>query len=336
LNHDFGVIYKEDGNVTHVFTFKNEGMDAVTLVAVKPGCGCTASDWTKAPIEPGQTGFVSATYRAASQKAPQHFSKTVSVTAESVNSKEQKKYTLRFHGELKEKPVSPEVAFGIHVGAIGLKNKSLDFGSVRKGDVRVDGLEFANISQEEHKVEIFLGAAESFLTCEAPATIKPSEIGKFVFSFNSKADKMYGPQDIKVYLIIDGKKELTDEYALTLNANIYQDFSTLTVEEKQNSPIMEVEDVLDLGTVAAGKTLKHNLAVKNTGVNPLEILRVYSNSKDVVLKAPKAVKSGKKGTIGIEINTKNFEPGVYTRDLNIICNDFQHSVKRVKISWTVE
>jgi hypothetical protein len=72
-------------------------------------------------------------------------------------------------------------------------------------------------------------------------------------------------------------------------------------------------------------------------MNPLEILRVYSNTKELTIKAPKAaIKSGKKGSLALEVNAKELQPGLYSRDFYIICNDYQHSLKRVKVSWIVE
>ena len=336
MNHDFGVIYKEDGNATHVFTFTNEGMDAITVVDVRPGCGCTSRDWTKGVIEPGQKGTISAIYRAASQH-PGHFNKSIAVTVESANSKETTKYTLRFHGELKSKEAEPGATFPVHIGALGLKNNTLEFGAIRKGDTRADGLEFANISQEEHTVALFVNPADAYLIHEVSGeTVKPNEMGKFSFSLNSNAAKVWGPQEIAVYVVLDGKKVLSDEFKLTIRFNMVQDFSQMSVEEKQNAPILEVPDQIDLGKVAAGKTLKYAFPLKNTGVNPLEVLRVYSNSEELSFKAPKAIKSGKKGALTVEVNAKKLKPGEYVRDLNIICNDYQHSVKRVKVSWTVE
>ena len=60
--HDFGSIKEEGGKVTGRFTFKNVGDSTLLLTRVKPGCGCTAANYTKTPIEPGQTGFIDATY----------------------------------------------------------------------------------------------------------------------------------------------------------------------------------------------------------------------------------------------------------------------------------
>ena len=73
--HDFGSI--EKGKPTsHEFTFKNTTKQTVVITKVQPSCGCTATNYTKTPIKPGETGTVTATYNAAS---PGNFNKTLTV-----------------------------------------------------------------------------------------------------------------------------------------------------------------------------------------------------------------------------------------------------------------
>jgi hypothetical protein len=59
------------------FEFKNTGKTAVIITNVKAACGCTATDYTKTPVQPGATAKVTATYNAANKGA---FTKTVTVT----------------------------------------------------------------------------------------------------------------------------------------------------------------------------------------------------------------------------------------------------------------
>lgn len=59
------------------FEFKNTGNTTVVIKEVKASCGCTATNYTKTPVKPGETATVIATYNAATKGA---FSKTVTVT----------------------------------------------------------------------------------------------------------------------------------------------------------------------------------------------------------------------------------------------------------------
>jgi hypothetical protein len=75
--YSFGDIEKGKP-VTHEFSFKNTSKQTVLITGVKASCGCTAADYTKTPIKPGESGMVKATYNAANEGA---FTKTVTVTA---------------------------------------------------------------------------------------------------------------------------------------------------------------------------------------------------------------------------------------------------------------
>lgn len=59
------------------FSFRNNGNTDVIITHVKAACGCTATDYTKTPVKPGETAIVKATYNAAAKGA---FTKTVTVT----------------------------------------------------------------------------------------------------------------------------------------------------------------------------------------------------------------------------------------------------------------
>lgn len=55
--HSFGTI-AEGEKVSYKFTFTNTGDKHLTLIDVKPSCGCTTPEWTKTPVAPGEKGFV--------------------------------------------------------------------------------------------------------------------------------------------------------------------------------------------------------------------------------------------------------------------------------------
>jgi len=76
VSYDFGEI-KKGTPVSHDFSFTNTTKQTVLITNVKASCGCTATNYTKTPIKPGETANVTATYNAASAGA---FSKTVTVS----------------------------------------------------------------------------------------------------------------------------------------------------------------------------------------------------------------------------------------------------------------
>lgn len=54
---DFGKIKKGD-KVEHIYEVTNTGTNPLVISEVKPGCGCTAGDFTKEPILPGKKGKI--------------------------------------------------------------------------------------------------------------------------------------------------------------------------------------------------------------------------------------------------------------------------------------
>lgn len=64
-NYDFGNIKKGD-KVNHVYEITNTGKNPLVISEVKPGCGCTAPDFTKEPILPGKKGKITLSFDSSS------------------------------------------------------------------------------------------------------------------------------------------------------------------------------------------------------------------------------------------------------------------------------
>ena len=92
--HDFGDIEKGKP-VTYEFSFTNTTNETVLMTNVKPACGCTAANYTKTPIKPGEKGMVAATFNAAS---PGGFQKTVTILTKEGNVDASK--TVSFKGKV--------------------------------------------------------------------------------------------------------------------------------------------------------------------------------------------------------------------------------------------
>ena len=330
--HDFGKINEADGRVSTVFNFKNEGMAPLVLSNVRASCGCTTPTWTKEPIEPGQTGSITVTYNPNGR--PGRFQKTVTITSNATEA------TTRVYikGEVIPKQAKPVNKYNVAVGDLSMKGLVLDLGTIKKGENKSGDLEYTNLTKEDHNVELVLNAAENYMINQVTLpTVKPNEVGKFIFALDSKATKLYGPVEADVYVVVNGKQEIEEPFKLTVKANIVEDFSNLSTEQKQQAPIIETLAEYNAGTIAAGKTMKYAFAIKNSGANALEVRRVYTEAEHLTIKAaPKTIKNGKKGNVTVDIQTKGLEAGNYTEDVIVITNDYQHPIKTIKINFTVE
>lgn len=330
-DHDFGKINEADGRVSVVFNFKNEGMAPLVLSNVRASCGCTTPTWTKEPVEPGQSGSITVTYNPNGR--PGKFQKTVTITSNATVATQR----VYIRGEVIPKQAKPANKYTIAVGELSMKTKTLDLGSLKKGENTSGELEYANLSTEQHNVELATNKEDAFLINQVSlVTVQPNEIGKFIFALDSKKTKLFGPVEVNAYVVVDGKRVIDEAHQLTIQANIVEDFSNLTVEDKQNAPIIETLNEFNAGKIVAGKTLKYSFPIKNDGVNPLEIRRAYSPNDQLKVKAPKAIKSGKRGAITVDIDARALNPGNYSREIVIISNDYLNPIKRIKLNFTVE
>ena len=89
-SHDFGDIYQED-KVEHVFAFENTGTAPLIITSVQTTCGCTAPEWPKEPVLPGESGNIKVVFNSAGKFGRQN--KVISVISNSVAPLNQVKIT---------------------------------------------------------------------------------------------------------------------------------------------------------------------------------------------------------------------------------------------------
>ncbi len=328
--HDFGKINEADGRVTTVFTFKNEGMAPLVLSNVRASCGCTTPKWTREPIEPGQTGEITVTYNPNGR--PGRFQKTITVTSNA----SEPTTKLYIKGEVIPKPAKPVDQYPIKMGELSLKRKTLNFGILTQGSNKQLEIEYANQTEQAVTVALVVVGADYIKTNVTLQTVEPQQTGKLQFALQSAECPLYGPVTAKAYVIVNGKRDISNTYEIALSANIKEDFSQLTVEQRQQAPIVEVARELNLGTVAKGKKITSKLTLTNAGINPLLVRRVMMNDQQVKFITPKAIKAGRKADIKIELDATTYEPAQYSRIMTLITNDPNTPVINIKLNWVVE
>lgn len=74
-DYDFGIIQLKN-EVEYSFEFSNPGKTPLVINNVKTSCGCTAVEWTRRPVKPGNHGTITVRYDAAT---PGIFHKEITV-----------------------------------------------------------------------------------------------------------------------------------------------------------------------------------------------------------------------------------------------------------------
>lgn len=87
---DFGDIQQGD-KVAHTFEFENSGDEPLILSNVLTTCGCTASDWPREPILPGELASLKVTFNSAGKIGMQN--KIITIVSNAINQRERIKIT---------------------------------------------------------------------------------------------------------------------------------------------------------------------------------------------------------------------------------------------------
>ncbi len=330
--HDFGKINEADGRVTTIFEFKNEGMSPLVLSNVRASCGCTTPKWTHEPIEPGQTGEITVTYNPSGR--PGRFQKSITVTSNAAEPTTR----LYIKGEVIPKPAQPTDQFPVKMGDLSLNRRTLNYGSLVQGNNKILEVEYTNNTDKPITVDILIREQDSYFKPNVTLkTVGPKEVGKLQFSLQTNECPLLGPINAKAYVMVNGKRDLSDNFAITLSANIREDFSKMTIADRQQAPILEVQREINLGNVSVGKKTTGKITIGNAGVNPLAIRRVIVNDAHITLTTPKGnIRNGKKADIKVDLaSATTDEPAQYSRVVTLITNDPNIPVVNIKLIWTV-
>ena len=332
--HDFGKINEGDGRVSTVFEFKNEGMEPLVLSNVRASCGCTTPSWTKEPVEPGQTGSITVTYNPNGR--PGVFQKTVTITSNASNP------TVKVYikGEVIPKSAQPVDKYPVKMGDLSLNAKSANFGKVTTGEV-TRTIEYANLTDHDITVDVLVNTKDTYLKAiPSFTTLKPKESGTLTLMINGALCNQWGPIAKAVYMVVNGNEVRSEANQIVLNAEHEEDFSSMTVEQRQKAPIFEIEErEIDLGSVKAGEKLQKKVSFKNVGVNPLIIRTIINNNTDMVSVAADklTVKGGKSGSLKVAVVTKaDSQSTTFRRQIEVITNDPKSPKTILTIVWKVE
>ncbi len=79
--YDFGSI-KQGETVEHTFEFTNTGKTPLIIENASATCGCTAPDWTRTPVAPGDKGFVAVKFNSTGKVGQQQPTVTIRANTE--------------------------------------------------------------------------------------------------------------------------------------------------------------------------------------------------------------------------------------------------------------
>ncbi|MDR2009663.1 MAG: DUF1573 domain-containing protein [Bacteroidales bacterium] len=334
-SHDFGSFKEEAGPQTAVFAFTNTGNSPLYVTNVRASCGCTATDYTKEPIQPGGKGYVNATYNPANR--PNKFNKSITVTTNTENPTT----ILRIEGNVvpREKTIIDE--YPREFGNLRLKSTHVPFSKIYNTSVVSETIDVVNMGTEA--IDITFENIPSHITIVAEPQrlegINPNaetgQKGIIKITYDGKKKNDWGQSNDRISIIINGEKN--SQYRLSVSSTLEEDFSHLSAEERANAPKIEFKEFEhDFGTIKQGEKVSYNYVFNNSGKTDLIIRKIKTTCGCTATNPEKMViKPGESSHITVTFNSAG-KKGNQQKTITVISNDPNQSSIALKIKGNIE
>jgi hypothetical protein len=328
--HDFGTFKEEAGRQTYDFIVTNTGTEPLVIKNVVASCGCTTPDWTKQPIPAGGKGKVTAIYDPANR--PGQFNKTLSVFT---NTKPEV-VVLVIKGEVIPHEKTIEELYTFAVGGVRFESNHLAFTNVKKTEKKMRVMQLINTSAEPVKVEF--DALPAHLTLISnPETLKPGQKGMVEGTYDATKNAGWGNVSDMVKIKLNGV--IQENLYYYVSANLVEDFSSLTKEELDNSPVFKVESTtVDLGKIKGSTQNEVEFKFKNEGKRDLLIRFIRSTCGCTAVQQGNqgvGIKPGESSSIKAVFNSGTYS-GKVTKAIYVYTNDPKNSEVVLMLTADVE
>ncbi len=327
-NYNFGDIKEDGGKVTHNFVFTNTGNEPLVLTSVRPSCGCTTSDYTKEPVQPGAKGFVSAVFDPL--RRPGQFSKSISITTNATNPNT----SIRFSGNVIPKPKTLEDIYPRLMGDLRLRVNHVALMRVYNTEVKTDTLGIANTGTKPLKIE-FRNVPEHISIKAYPEVLQPGKTGYIKLTYDAKKKNDWGFLMDNITVAVNGDTDKNGN-KISVSATIEQDFSKLTDSQKANAPKISFEStVYNFGNIQQGQSVSHVFTLKNQGKSELLLHKINSSCGCAVVEpSSKKIKAGDNAEIKVTFNSKGYT-NRQNKTITIITNDPENPQINLRVTGNV-
>jgi len=311
--YDFGDIKEESGVAEYDFQFTNTGNQPLIISQVTASCGCTTPSWTKAPIKPGEKGYIKVAYDPKNR--PNKFNKSITVYSNG----EPKVVSLRITGNVIPKPRTIEDDYPYEMGPIRYKSNHFAFVKVIKDQTKTMNLAFINTSGETQTIT-FDRVPDHLQLKAVPETVKPNEKGIIEGRYDASKVNDWGFVVDRVNILYNGESKPNNR--MTISATITEDFDGMSAAERARAPKIEFEEkVFNFGNMKQRATVEHEFVFKNSGQSDLLIRKVSSSCGcTAVSPREKTIKPGQSSSIKA-IFSSGTRVGRQNKSITIITND---------------
>ena len=325
---DFGNINEADGTVTHTFTFTNTDNCPVILERVKPDCGCTATNYSKAPVPPRAKGQIEITFDPSQMSG--HFNKKITVLSN--GGKNRNLLTIKGHVTRKPGNIEDEYPFAILDGVrANALHAALSY--VENGSAKSAVIEIINTSSVPVSIEaVSSDTHDGIFKFAVPARLAAGEKGIITLTCDLSGSNLnYGMLTRKLYLKVNGT---TSELPLTLNGIAVDHFSPKDTAVAAHCEITPV--YRHFGDVKPGTVLECSVEIKNTGRSKLIIRDVAARKNtEYSLATGTEIAPGESISVMVRVRTGNNSFGLVTGGISLVVNDPARPYREIRFAADV-
>ena len=311
--YDFGDIVLNSGPVSCTFTLKNDSAKALLIDRVTTSCGCTSAQWTTRPVQPGQSGSISITYKNDEGAFP--FDKSISVFL----SCNERACILKVRGVCHEKPVVLEEVYSQRLGVkLGVKNSDIKGGVLEQGGQRSECFLIANLSDKPVSLD-FSNTPKQVKVRNLPLTIPARQTARVDFCISSD-EILWGKNHYILTPVIDGRpaQERLDIWAVT-----QMNTSRLSPEEKRSGPrISFKQSTYAFGKAKKGQIKECSFSLSNNGKAPLTIYKIDADEGIIShdIRPDESLQPGESATLTVRFDTGKLPKGETLLQLRLVTN----------------
>lgn len=319
--HDFGTIQEKDGDVTVKFEYTNAGDTPLLVTRANASCGCTSPEYSKKPLRPGETGEITVTYHAKGR--PGAFDKSIYVYS---NDPKHEKTLLTITGNVISSTGIRESYSEELGGGLRLKTKSLNFFDVyptRANRTRT----LAVYNEGSTPMRLAFRNVPKHIAIESnPEVVQPKAEGIVHITYLTDKANDWGSRNDVIDIYVKGQETHMKDNHLLIMADIWEDFSGLTRQQRQQAPEIEVSNsIIDFEKCSHAVT--REITISNNGQEKLTIRKIQNEDFEVFHTTldKTTLKPGESTKLHITYDPAKSARRSITQHLTIISNDPSNS-----------
>ena len=312
--HDFGEIKEEKGPVNFTFTFANTSDDTIKIHSVKASCGCTTPGWTREPVAPGDSGFVTAQYNTFNR--PGKFRKSLRI-----NSNLGSTVFLYITGTVLPRPKTIAEKLPTKMGNLRFLYRSLNVGRITTEKAVERTFDVYNDSKDTIEIDLASSTSPSFISLGATkTTLLPKEEGKIVLTYDPLRKDDLGFVTDQVTLMTTDRS--MPEKTFAVNTTITEYFPPMEEEEMAKAPRLSIDNPqFDFGRLSSNSEKEGSISLTNNGRSKLNIRKISSNCSCIrIISYDKNIKPGRTGKIKLVFDSKGRRGRQY-KTMTVFSND---------------